>query len=198
MTKLQDPPATMTTSVATPSKYTTSIPMVVGLRKTGKRILGYPQKKEIKGPSITDQTSITSEGACQVEAAVATEAHSHSSLCIACTMAMIPTTAQYSDIPWVQEKDGARIQPSSATIIIQGSESHKAVGSTSLPIFFVIPFALYATNSSKQSGASSGLLPILSLCHNQSPPAFTSSINNIPSASFINYLSNAKQHESAK
>jgi hypothetical protein len=99
MTKLQDPPATMTTSVATPSKYTTSIPMVVGLRKTGKRILGYPQKKEIKGPSITDQTSITSEGACQVEAAVATEAHSHSSLCIACTMAMIPTTAQYSDIP---------------------------------------------------------------------------------------------------
>jgi hypothetical protein len=63
MMKPQDQPATMTISAVTPSKYTTLTPMVVGLWKTGKRILAHPHKKEVKGPSTKDQTNTTSEGA---------------------------------------------------------------------------------------------------------------------------------------
>jgi hypothetical protein len=63
--KLQDQLITMTTtSAGTPSKYTTSIPTIVSLRKTEKRILSHPRKKGVRGPSTTSQTNTTREGAC--------------------------------------------------------------------------------------------------------------------------------------
>jgi hypothetical protein len=95
MTKLQDLPITMTTgSTATPSMSTTSIPAAAGLHRIGKRILGHPHKKEVREPLTIEQTSTTKKGggACQVEAEVTVKAHS--TLRIACTMAMTPTTAQ--------------------------------------------------------------------------------------------------------
>jgi hypothetical protein len=94
MTKPQDQPARTTTSEGALSKYTTSTLTVVGLRKTGKRILGHSRKKGVRGTSIIGQSSITREGACQDEAMVMAEAHTHSSLHTVCIMAMIPITAQ--------------------------------------------------------------------------------------------------------
>jgi hypothetical protein len=64
MMKLQGQLATMIISVATLSKYTASTLTVVGLRKTGKRILARPHKREAKGPSTTDQTNTIREEAC--------------------------------------------------------------------------------------------------------------------------------------
>jgi hypothetical protein len=92
MMKPQGQVATMTTtSAATPSKYTISFLMVAGLQKIGKK-LDHPHSKEARGPSTTDQTTTTREGACQAEDAVMTEAHS--SLRIASTMTMTPIITQ--------------------------------------------------------------------------------------------------------
>jgi hypothetical protein len=92
MTKLEGQPTTMTISAATPSMCTTSTPLVMGLWRTGKRILDHLRKKEAMEPSSTCQTSIIREGACQAETTV--EAHTHSSIRTACTMAVKPTIAQ--------------------------------------------------------------------------------------------------------
>jgi hypothetical protein len=60
MTKLQDQPATMTTTNTTIlGKYIALIPTGVGLRKTGKRISGHTHQKGVKGPSTIGQASIT-------------------------------------------------------------------------------------------------------------------------------------------
>jgi hypothetical protein len=55
---------------------TTSIPMVAGLWKTGKRIMGHLLKKEARCLSTIDQASITREGACQDKAVAMDVAHS--------------------------------------------------------------------------------------------------------------------------
>jgi hypothetical protein len=63
MMKPQEQPATTTTAnVVTLSKCTTSILMVMGLRKIGKRILVHPLKKGVRGTSITGQTNTNKEG----------------------------------------------------------------------------------------------------------------------------------------
>jgi hypothetical protein len=82
----------MITTTATPIKCTTLIPMVVSLWKTRKRIFSHPHKKGVRRPSTTGQTSIAREGARQAE--VVAEIYSYSSLCTACTMTVIPITAQ--------------------------------------------------------------------------------------------------------
>jgi hypothetical protein len=94
MTKLLGQLATMTISVVTPRKYTTSTLMAVGLRKTRKRILDHLHKKEARESSTIGQTNIIIEGACQSKAAVTVEAHTHSSHHTACTMVVTPTIAQ--------------------------------------------------------------------------------------------------------
>jgi hypothetical protein len=124
MTKPQGQPNTITINILTPTMYTSSTPMAVGLQKTGKRILGHLYKKEARGPLITDQISTAKEGACQAEATVAAEAHTHTSLHTACTtvakLTISQKTAPYSSNP---KKDGARIQAVFATIIVLRSES---------------------------------------------------------------------------
>jgi hypothetical protein len=76
----------MTTSAANPNRCITSTPMVVGLRRIGKRILDYHRSREAKEPMSKDQISITTEGVHQIEAAVEAESLTHSSLRTACTM----------------------------------------------------------------------------------------------------------------
>jgi hypothetical protein len=93
MMKLQGQSATMITNTATPSECTTSTPMAVDHQRIGKRTLSHLSKKETRGPSTRDQISSVSEVARQAEAMVAAEAHSHTSLHIACIMAAIPITA---------------------------------------------------------------------------------------------------------
>jgi hypothetical protein len=94
MMKAQSQLATMRISALTPSKYTSSTPMVVSLWKTEKRILGHLHKKEVRGPSSTGQTSTIRDGVCQAKAAVEAETHAHKSFHTVCTMAVTPTTAQ--------------------------------------------------------------------------------------------------------
>jgi hypothetical protein len=93
----------MIISVATPSRYTTLTPTAVDLRKTGKGILAHPYKREAKGPSTTDQTNTIREGACQAEAVVMADTHTHISLRTACTAVAKPAiaekTAPYSSNP---------------------------------------------------------------------------------------------------
>jgi hypothetical protein len=63
LTKPQDQPATTTTtSAATPCRYTTLTPTVVGLRKIGKRILGHHGKKGVRGPFIFKPSYCRSHG----------------------------------------------------------------------------------------------------------------------------------------
>jgi hypothetical protein len=94
MMKPQGQPDTMIIRAATPSRCTTSIPMVVDLWKTRRIILDHPHKKEVRRPSIIGQISTISEAACPSGATVATEANTHSSLRTECTMVVKPTTTQ--------------------------------------------------------------------------------------------------------
>jgi hypothetical protein len=94
MMKLQGHLVTLIISVATLSMCTTSTLMVAGLRRIGKRILDPLRKKEAREPSSKGQTSIIREGACQAEAVVTAEAHTHSSFHTACIITAKPTTTQ--------------------------------------------------------------------------------------------------------
>jgi hypothetical protein len=67
--------------------------MAIDLRRIGTKILDHLYKSEAREPSSKGQNSIR-EGACQVEAVVVAEAHTHSSLRTTSTMAVTPTTAQ--------------------------------------------------------------------------------------------------------
>jgi hypothetical protein len=76
MTKLQDQSITaITGSTAIPCRSITSILTVAGLQKIGKRTLDHRRNKEVREPSITEQASITREGACQATVEVADRAH---------------------------------------------------------------------------------------------------------------------------
>jgi hypothetical protein len=95
--KLLDQHITTIISTTTLSTSTTSIPMVVGLRKIGKRISGHPRKKEARRPLTIGQTSITREGACQALA----EARSsiYTTRTMAATTTIAQKIAQYSSNP---------------------------------------------------------------------------------------------------
>jgi hypothetical protein len=66
--------------------------MVVGLRKTGKRILCHLSKRGKRELLIIEQITTAKEGACQAEAAATSKAHS--SLYISCIMATTQTITQ--------------------------------------------------------------------------------------------------------
>jgi hypothetical protein len=83
----------MITIIATPSKCIALTPMEVGHQRIARRTLDHLHKKEASEHSTRDQISSVNKVAHQAEVAVTVEAHSHTSLCIACIMAMIATTA---------------------------------------------------------------------------------------------------------
>jgi hypothetical protein len=84
----------MTISAATPKQVHNIDSDGVGLRRIRKIILDHLSKKEAREPLSKGQTNIIREGARQAKATVTAEAYTHSSLHIACAMAVIPTTAQ--------------------------------------------------------------------------------------------------------
>jgi hypothetical protein len=137
-----------TTNVTTPSMSTTLTVMVVGFRKTGKRILDHPCKKGARGPSITYQTNTIKEEACRAEATVMVEAHL--SLRTACTTTMTPTiaqkSAQFSLNPrekWSKNPTSLRNNPH------QRSESHNAMGTASHgPRGTILKWKRFVTQSS--------------------------------------------------
>jgi hypothetical protein len=88
-----------------------------GLQKTGKRILSHLHKKGARGLVTRKQINTTKEVARKAEDEVMVEVHSN--LHTACTMTTTPTTApKMSNIHRIQKKDGAKLQPVSATILI--------------------------------------------------------------------------------
>jgi hypothetical protein len=60
-----------------------------------------------------------------------------------------PSHQRLSNLPRIQKKNGARPQPASTTILIQGSQSHNVVVTISPTILPIIPFAILPTNSPK-------------------------------------------------
>jgi hypothetical protein len=100
-----------------------------------------------------------------------------------------------SHIPRIQKEDGASLQPTFATIIIQRGELHHTMGSTSSPLLAILPFTISTVDPSKQAGPSSSILSILPLCYNQPHTPSVSPTNNIPSVSSTNHLPNAYQHK---
>jgi ribosomal protein L31 len=116
--KLQDQHAiTIADNIITPSRSTISILMATGLRKTGKRILSHLHKKGARGHVTRKQINTTKEVARKAEDEVMVEVHSN--LHTAYTTTTTPTTApKMSNIHRIQKKDGAKLQPVSATILI--------------------------------------------------------------------------------
>jgi hypothetical protein len=95
--------ATTTISAATPSQCIVLILMAVDHQRIGRRTLGHLCRKGIKGSSTKDPLSTTKEVVRQTVVADVAEAHTHSDLRNACSMAARPTTTSkivpYSSSP---------------------------------------------------------------------------------------------------
>jgi hypothetical protein len=171
---------------------------VLGHQRIMRRILGHLRKKEIQGPPIKDSFGTIKEVAHQIMVVVATEVHTHSNLHTACSTIIRLTIAQkiapYSSSPnekWTKNPTSLHSKHT------QRSQSHYAMGLTPLAIFSNLPFAFPTTSLPEKSSPSPGLLPIISLRHNQPFTTFTNFTNNISPSSAINYIPNAKQHQSS-
>jgi hypothetical protein len=195
ITKLQGHLVTTTISAATLNKCTTSTPMVVSLRRIGKRILDHLRSKEAKEPLSKGQISITTEGACKAEAVVMAEAPTHSSLCTACTMAVKPTIAQKTAPSSSSPKERWSKIPTSLYNNHCLERLTTQCNGLCLTTNILRPTLRSSCHKPTKTASS---LPILPLCHNQPPTTFTGSTNNIPSISFIDHLPNAKKHKSSK
>jgi hypothetical protein len=205
MTKLQNL-GRMKISEASPNQYTILIQTTVVHQKIWRRILEQPHKKDIREPLTKDSRRAAKEAACQIRVEVVAEAEAptHSNLCTACTM-----TTKLSIAPKIVQSSFCRKEK--WTKILQSlhskphprSQPHHAMGSSPSAIFFVLSFIVSITTLSEHPSTTSGILPILPLCHNQSPATFANSLNNIPStsstnniypSSFVNHLPSAEQH----
>jgi hypothetical protein len=140
--------------------------MVAGHQRTRRRILGYPHKKETRGPPIIDSFSTIREVVHQIMVVVMAEAPTHSDLHVACsTIAkpiIAPKTAPYSSS---QKKNGPGIQLVFTTNNTQRSQPHHAMGSPTPAILLILPFAFLTTSLPKQSCPSSDLLSTIPLRH---------------------------------
>jgi hypothetical protein len=124
------------------------------------------------------------------------EAHTHRDLYTACTTTMKPTiTPKIAPFTSIPNENGPRIHSTFATTTTQGGQPHHAVDSSPSIILPILSFIFSTTHIPKQPHTSSGLLPTLPLCHNQSSSNFASPTNNLSPTSATNHIPCTKQQQ---
>jgi hypothetical protein len=179
-TKPQGLLGTMIVNVVTPSRCIVLILMVAGHQKTGKRILGHCCKKEVRKPSTRDLP--------------VQSARWHTKLRPRSQPRPIHIQAPYCMYHGSETNHRTKDYPSTPTSL----HSNRHLEKLTIPCnWFPTTNTLHLTLRSfhrslpKQPSLSSSLLPVISLCHNQPPPVFTNSTNNIPSDSATDHIPNA-------
>jgi hypothetical protein len=191
-------------SGATQNQYTTLILTVVDHQKTRRRTMEHLRKKVIREPPTKYSCRAAKEVVHKIGVEVTVETLTHSNLRIACTMIMKSITASKiapffssQKEKWSKNLQSLRsnLHPKKSIIPCNGPLT---ISNTLHPTLHISTAAI-----PKHPNPTSGILPILPLCHNQSPVTIanssnnvpsTSSTNNVSSSSSANYLSNVKQH----
>jgi hypothetical protein len=170
----------------------------VGHQRIKRRILDLLRKKETQKPPIKDLLSTIKETPHQIMPVVTAEAHTHLDLRTAYSTVVRPSITQkiapYSSSPnekWTKNPTSlhSKWHSKKSTTLCNGLPTtsnicHPTLRMPQPTIHNIRHHQQYSPP--KQPSPSPGLLPIISLCHNQPSTTFSNSTNNISSSSATN------------
>jgi hypothetical protein len=134
-----------TTNATTPIMSRTSVPIVVGLWNTRKRILSQHSRKESQ--DFRQQSKLVQPKRWHVKPRMRSWMRPiQASILHVPWKRHQPSHQRLSSIHQIQKKDRARLQPVSTTIHIYRGKPHRAMGTTSPPI---LPFLLFPLSNIK-------------------------------------------------